>query len=409
MKTNLLVDYLTMTFKVTSEQLDCFMHWLQVRISFPVHDAIKGTSQLSGYSDCLYYQGIKIHSRVNEVCLDASGSGCRMIEELNKNWDWYGFLSTFHDAITKPMKDTEANYRVHISRMDIACDLLDDERITIPFLQDYIIKNKYICKSDYHSCVIGNYEMSVYLGSPRSNRRLRIYDKALEQGEQDKKKWVRFEFQLRNESATAYYLNLRENDGNFVKVYYGMMHEYLRFITQVNDGNNFSRKSIARWWAKFLCGVQKMRQLYLPGASYGMSNISRFYNKGCASTVRALLEASGGDVTELMKTAEHTPLNKRQREAVEKYKRKIEEIQIQQESNEEQRLWDDEANDRAIKELMAARSLGSLDRMRLWQAGEDDRKYRERASHWAMGTVGSKPYQGLEPSMADQDLPFGED
>lgn len=376
METKLLVDYLTMTFKVTPEQLDCFVHWLEYKISFPVHDAVKGTSQLSGYSDCLYYQGIKIHSRVNEVCLDASGSGCRMIEELNNSWDWYGFLSIFHDAITRPMKDTEAQYRVHISRMDIACDLLNNGQITLPFVQGYILKNKYLCKSNYHSCIIGNYEMSVYFGSPRSSRRLRIYDKALEQKITDKK-WLRFEFQLRDDSATAYYLNLYENNGNFVKVYYGMMHEYLNFIIQPNDNVHSDRKITARWWKSFLCGVQKMRQLYLPGASYGMSNINHFYNKGCASTVRSLLEAYNGDVSELIKTAENTPMNKRQKEAVDKYKRKQEDFEI------EQHLWDEEAarSSAAILDKLDEKSV-SMDDLRKWKQGEDERKYEERLKNW---------------------------
>lgn len=156
------------------------------------------------------------------------------------------------------------------------------------------------------------------------------------------------------------------------------------------------------FWIKFLKGVGRISQLYLPGNHYDIGTAAKIYARQCSSTVRTLLEAHDGDVTEIIKTAENARLNKKQREALHEFK-------VQRDNEEEQRLWDEEANDRAIKELMAARSLGSLDRMQLWQAGEDDRKYRERASHWAMGTVGSKPYQGLEPSMADQDLPFGED
>jgi DNA relaxase NicK len=248
MQQNLLIDYLVISFKVRPDQSDCFTRFLVKYINFPVNDAEKIKSYY-GFSECLYYAGMKLHIDRNLVVLDMSGKGCRTCEQLNEGWNWYQFLNTFDRFLTKPIKDsdygTKGQFAVHISRLDLACDLLKDNRITVPFLQNYVQKHKFLCKSDYHSCVVGNYEMSVYFGSPRSDRRLRIYDKALEQGIQDGTKWVRFEFQLRNDNALSFYLNLSQTcQGDFSKCYYGMLHDYLRFLTQVNDGMNSNRKTI---------------------------------------------------------------------------------------------------------------------------------------------------------------------
>ena len=246
MKQNLLVDYLVMSIKIYDGQ-ECLVKFLERMINFPLHDAEKIRSYY-GLAECYFFAGIKIHYDKCLLVLDMSGKGCRTCEELNPGWDWYKFLHFWDKSITEPLKgsnygDQKGQYQVHISRIDLACDVLDDEKMTVSSLQNYVRKNKFICKSNYHTCVEGNKEMAVYFGSPRSSRRLRIYDKALEQALPDKK-WVRFEIQLRDDNATSFYLNLsRTCKGDFSKCYYGMLHDYLRFITQPNnDMKNQARK-----------------------------------------------------------------------------------------------------------------------------------------------------------------------
>lgn len=216
MQQNLLVDYLVMSFKLQPKQ-DCFFKFLVRKLHFPLSDAQKIRSYY-GLSECWYYGGIKIHVNPDLVVLDMSGKGCRSCEELNGGWDWYRFLRIFDAGMTVPVKDSDyggmkGQYTVHIGRIDLACDLLGDGRLTVLFLQRYVQQRKFICKSDYHTSVVGNHELAVYFGSPRSDRRLRIYDKALEQGLQDTAKWVRFEFQLRNDNAMSFYLNLSKTCG----------------------------------------------------------------------------------------------------------------------------------------------------------------------------------------------------
>lgn len=317
-KQNLLVDYLVMSFKVSQEQADCFFRWLTQLLHFPLSEA-ESIRSYYGMPSCFYYMGIKLHYSNELIVLDMSGKGCRACEHLNPGFDWYEFLHLFDDGLTKPIKDSDGKLSVHISRIDVACDLLGDDRITLPFLQRYVMQDKIICKSTYHTCVIGNKEMAIYFGSPRSDRRLRIYDKAMEQGAEGS--WVRFEFQLRNDNALSFYLNLSQTcGGNFAECYYGMMHDYLRFTTKPNlhDHNQSNRLIVCRWWKEFLQGVQKIPQFYLPGNDYDISNISRVYARQYASTVRTLIEAAEGDVTEIIDTALSAKLNRRQREALAK-------------------------------------------------------------------------------------------
>lgn len=406
MQQNLLVDYLVMSFKMV-EGLDDFPEFLFSILNFPKDDAEKIKSYY-GLRECLYYAGIKIHIGQEFVVLDMSGKGCRTCEELNEGWNWYRFLNWFDYDMTEPVKDSDyhrkGQYLVHISRIDIACDLLEDDRITLPFLQRYVQQGKMICKSDYHTCVIGNHEMAIYFGSPRSDRRLRVYDKALEQGLENSAKWVRFEFQLRNDNATSFYLNLSQVcGGDFAKCYYGMLHDYLRFTTKPNmhDHNQSTRLKVCPWWSKFLQGVGKIGQLYLPGNEYDIGTATHIYSKQMSSTVRTIMEASGGDLTGIIETAKKAPLNKKQREALEVWNR-------QKSENEKA-----SENGAAILEKIGESKLTRTQRLMLWKADDDLRKQKERRSHWApLGVTNGKIVADDEKEMEemaalnDEDLPF---
>lgn len=307
-----------MSFKITPKQ-KCFFFFLIHKIHFPFKDS-EIIKSYYGLPECYFYKGIKIHTSEEMVILDMSGKGCRTCEELNPGWDWYGFMHGFDDCIVNPIKDTAYNlkgrFAVNIARLDLACDLLEDSRITLPFLWRYVRKNQFICKSHYHSIVEGNYEHGLYFGSPRSDRRLRVYDKALEQGLQGCK-WVRFEFQLRNDNAVSFYLNLRKLNGNFAKCYFGMLHDYLRFttISNLHDGcHSTTRLKICPWWRSFLNGVAKISQLYLPGNEYNVQTLTRFLSHECASSVETYLRLNHGDVTDLLKLCQTDNLNKKQRD-----------------------------------------------------------------------------------------------
>lgn len=310
---NLLVDYLVISFKLQDDS-DRFLQWLFSYIHLS-NDDCEAIKSYYGLSSCLYYRGIKIHYDNELVVLDCSGKGCRTLESLNPAMDWYKFLYVWHEGITKPKKDAQGKGRfsVHISRLDVACDALEEPNVSIPRLQGFVKKSKFLCKSNYYSCIDGNHEQAIYFGSPKSDRRLRIYDKAMEQGLSGGD-WVRFEFQLRNDNATSFFLNLVACGGDFAKCYFGMLRDYLRFITKPNNGINQSRKVVCKWWLDFLQGVEAISQLYLPGEEYDIGSLSRFLRIECASSIKTFLRVNDGDVTELMQMVQTAKLNRRQRE-----------------------------------------------------------------------------------------------
>lgn len=73
--TNLLIDYLVMSFKLLPEQSYCFLQWLYKYTNFPVDDAEPIKSYYGGLRGCLFYKGIKIHFDNEMVILDMSGKG----------------------------------------------------------------------------------------------------------------------------------------------------------------------------------------------------------------------------------------------------------------------------------------------------------------------------------------------
>lgn len=400
-KQNLIVDYLVMSFKISDRDnsFTSWLTWFYEYIKFPVDDA-ESIKSYYGLRSCLFYKGIKIHADNELVVLDMSGKGCRTFESLNPDLDWYKFLISFDEWIVNRDTDTKL-YNVHISRLDVACDLLEDERLTVDKLQGYVMKNKFLCKSNYHSCVVGNYENAVYFGSPRSDRRLRIYDKALEQGIVNVK-WVRFEFQLRNDNATSFYLNLKELKGDFAKCYHGMLHDYLRFITEPNNDNHSERKHVCKWWMEFLGGVKRIKQLYLPAEAYDLGKVTHVYKHQCASTVRTLMEANGGDVTELLNTAMETKLNKKQKDL-------LSDISVKQKADEAEQAKRDALFEKIVGN--APRMLTRQQRMAFMVADRDERKYQDRLNNWVPFCVNNEEQQTMdklknEKELLEQDLSF---
>lgn len=260
---NILIDSLTITFKYDNignlmEQLGLTGIDMQ-------------PSRTRYYNDGQYYSGIKIFwnvdqsYQVTDTMLDLSGTGCRTVEQLNPGFDWFGFLNSYDLEIR--------NREVHISRIDIACDV-DDGSIPIGLVQKYSRAELYVCKSKVLPDVRYMRTEEVYFGSPRSDRLLRIYNKALEQNIPDTD-WVRFEFQLRNDNAVSFYLNWC-NHIDVGKLYAGVMVDFLRFvepprgcsINEIKDNRNQGRLPTAKWWSSFIGDAERIPQLYLPGYDY---------------------------------------------------------------------------------------------------------------------------------------------
>lgn len=291
------------------------------------------------YDHGIYYDGIVIaynvdmYGLITDSFLDISGRGCRTIEQLSdRKFDWYGFLYTFDPQIR--------SRQAHISRIDIAADL-DDTDLEIPFdrFYKYSYHEMYVCKSKLLPKIVIKRQETIYFGSEKSDRLLRIYNKALQMNLPDTY-WIRLEFQLRNDNATSFYLNWVEHQKEGIGyLYRGIMLDYLRFVDgdpdkvkQLKALKHQQRIPTAKWWAQLLDGAVKIPQLYLPGEDYTLEKLDKYAEKNIASTLKTYSIAHDGDLTDLITAVKHCKLNVRQRallDGLEKFKTpKKEELEV---------------------------------------------------------------------------------
>lgn len=261
-----------------------------------------------GWSTRLYYRGVSLlygGSR-EDVCVELSGTGCRTVEEVSGNtYDWFGFLRGFQEDIQR--RD------VNVSRLDIAGDdhegILNYRRMTM-----HCRRRRYISKARWRMWTDGD-EQAIYFGSPSSDRRLRIYNKALEQGIDDH--WIRAEMQMRNTNAVSFLLNwFRVEDVG--SCYAGVLRDFLRFTTTAPEGKNHARCEITPWWDAFLGQVGACPQMYVNGGVFTLWHVCQFLERQAASSLKLWLEANNGDYQDIMDMIEGAKLNSRQQQLLDK-------------------------------------------------------------------------------------------
>lgn len=100
---------------------------------------------------------------------------------------------------------------------------------------------------------------TIYVGSRKSHKMLRVYDKAAEQGVDGD--LVRWELLLRDEAAMS---SVRELLGmcefDAVRYIFGLIYGFVDF--RKNDNRNISRRSQLRWYAKFMSGVDAVKLVF---------------------------------------------------------------------------------------------------------------------------------------------------
>lgn len=291
---NILVDYLTISYKAFD--LEKTLEMLRMK-----KEEMKEIKSYFGMEHCLYAGGIKIHYD-EYVILDMSGVGCRYLETVYDNKiNWLDFIGLFMSR--------EGS---HIARLDIACDDKPGEGekgiLNFSKMIQHVSKRKYVSKSKNMIYIQGKEEMIVF-GSTTSDRRLRIYNKALERDYNGH--WIRAEFQLRNEAALSFYIRAFER-ADIGKAYRGMLIDYLRFTTKPNNVNHTERLNTSPWWREFCSEAEKIPGFYVGGLEYNMQSLNDFITKQCGSSIKTLLTISEGQLEPLFSLVENTELNRKQ-------------------------------------------------------------------------------------------------
>lgn len=270
----------------------------------------------NGYPNAMYYNGIRIAyngQRGFECYVHMSGKGCRTWEDLT---DLSGFPELLQ--ILSDNKDL-----FHMARIDIACDDYTDS-LRLDRLQKYYLAGKYSTRSKYITFVTGSEEI-MYVGSPQSDTRLRIYNKKLERGysepeDLDGKPWYRAEFQFRDNVATAA-VDTFCSSSDIGSVFLGKLREHIRFLTKPNNKLNSQRIPEAKFWKDFCQNCERVKFIYEPGSDYNLSKLERFCVKGAGSSLKTLILAERLTAEQLYKkfTSNEIFLRQDQRELISKY------------------------------------------------------------------------------------------
>jgi len=129
---------------------------------------------------------------------------------------------------------------------------------------------------------------TIYFGHPSSETRLRIYDKAAEQGVAGP--WVRCEMQLRDTRGQLATQRLVDDGPEFVP---GMLRGYLEFKDASDGDSNRRRWPAAGWWVTFLHGACKVR-IGLPAPTRTLAGLRDWLERQVAPTLALVDLAEGG-------------------------------------------------------------------------------------------------------------------
>ena len=293
-KLNILVDYLTVSIPYNNISFDDLK-----RLCHLDGQELKEISSYLGYGTCLFFNSIKLHTDglKGYHIIDMSGVGCRTLETLsNMKLNWIEFITVL-----------VADYEGHISRIDIAGDD-KEELLSMKTMFDSVKNKKYICLSKKEIRIQGD-EENIIFGSSSSDRRLRIYNKALERKTEGH--WIRAEFQLRDDAAMSFYYNMMMYQ-DIGRVYRGMLHDYLRFTTKPNNSNHTERLTTCKWWLKFLDTAEKIKGIYIGGIEYNLMTLEHYLFAQVAPSLDTYIMAKEGDLTELLDIARQAKKSRKQ-------------------------------------------------------------------------------------------------
>jgi len=226
-----------------------------------------GFTQFMGYGKVMRFSDILVCSDGREddnfhdmgVCVSMSGNGCRTFETMSKLdlglKDKQGTQSVAFPALFQLLaSDADAN----VSRIDIACDdragHLDMDVILTKTqtneVNSRMTKRSTVISFDGTQCN----GATAYLGAASSDFRVRIYDKALEQGEPGH--WIRVELVMRSKNANAFVEQMTTSE-NVGKLAAQVINDKFSFIDR--DDSNITGCTVCPWWQDFVDELESVR------------------------------------------------------------------------------------------------------------------------------------------------------
>lgn len=289
----LLVDWLTFTTKIWSESDLISMLQLSSDISWEELDVYR-----YGYKHRKTFGGMSILTEGQEcmgVCIEFSGQGCRSFESYSC-LDWFSLFSILLDPYNE----------MKITRLDLAFDdhtgILDLGQLLVD-----TDEHRYRSRSHWWKVEYGSTGTSIYHGSPQSNIRIRIYDKAAERGLLDGTHWVRVEVMLRDENAQgAMQACLDHHD--IGAAYSGILSNYLVYCEPSADSNR-SRWPVADYWVKLLQGAVSIHIAARPGTEYNIFRLQHYLKDQAGGAIYTWKQLYGLDSLDTLIKERSSKLN----------------------------------------------------------------------------------------------------
>jgi len=290
MKCQVLVDWLTFSVK-EQDPAKVIREYLGLDPEL-FQDAGYG---LLGYNRVLRFSDICVcyEPRENDffrdmgVCVSMSGNGCRAFETMSKLTQ-AGQDSVFPTLFQLLAADETAN----VSRIDIACDdrkgFLNMEEI-VEKVQANEINSRMTKRS-----VIVSFDgtqrsgSTIYLGAPSSDFRVRIYDKALEEGVDGH--WIRVELVMRHKNAAAFVAQMNSAP-SVGKLAAQVVNDKFSFIER--DDSNITRCTVCGWWQSFVDELESVRLVARCVIQHSVERIENWIESQVGPSLAVILNTLG--------------------------------------------------------------------------------------------------------------------
>ncbi len=180
----------------------------------------------------------------------------------------------------------------NVSRIDIACDdhtgYLSMDQIIAKTRSGDI--NSRMLFRDVHESLKGKNKAgtTVYIGAESSAFRVRIYDKALEQGTDGH--WVRVELVMRGKNSMAFVRNMT-NSEDVGKLAAQVINDKFSFIER--DDSNISRCTVCSWWTDFVDELDAVRLVARKVIQHSVERIGSWVEAQVGPSLAILLRTMG--------------------------------------------------------------------------------------------------------------------
>ncbi|MDR1693236.1 MAG: replication initiation factor domain-containing protein [Oscillospiraceae bacterium] len=242
-----------------------------------------------GYRKGVSFNGIEIYYDGNSLDMGAnvsmSGTGCRTYAQFHPMED---LLGRIYDGV----KDGEINP----TRVDLAYDdfegCLAPKRI-IDIIREGQMRTRVKRRCRAIISIDGTDKDegdTVYIGSEKSDKRTRIYDKAKEQGDYEGV-WNRLEMVFRHDHARAVLEALVAGELPLGETMAGILSDQIAFIER--DDVNISRCSLAAWWVEFLENVKRIRLMLKEKPVQTVERLAEYVDRTLSACVYVLSETFG--------------------------------------------------------------------------------------------------------------------